>query len=161
MTTHIERQSARAWPLALGLTLAAGVAVSVAFLVVAANQPPDLMQGDMWRSGSEVNALREALARGEALGWGLELRAERAPEGARVVLTPSSHAAPIGEDARVSLERARPGRADFDADVPLTRAGDSWVGFVTLPLRGQWRLHARVSDGDALVERDFALERNR
>ena len=157
-TTSIEH-GARRWPIGLALTLSAGLAASVAFLVVAASQPPDLITSDTWRAGDDFNAGQRAHALARARGWDLELDAERVADGVRVTVTPLTRGVPLSGEVVASVRRERPGRADFDADVPLTRAGESWVGTVILPLEGHWRLHARAGDSEAFLERDFALER--
>jgi nitrogen fixation protein FixH len=151
--------AARRWPLGLGLTLGVGLAASLAFLVVAAVQPPDRMAEDTWRASDAFNAAQQAHALARARGWDLELEAHEVSDGVRVALTPTTRGEALPQTVVASLRRERPGRVDFDTDVPLTRAGSRWVATVPLPLAGRWVLHARVGDSEAFVERDFALER--
>jgi nitrogen fixation protein FixH len=151
--------AARRWPVGLALTLGAGLLASLAFLAIAASQPPDRIADDTWRAGEVFNAAQRAHALAHTRGWDLELEAEKVPEGVRVSVTPTSRGEPLPERVTASLRRERPGRVDFDADVPLLRAGMRWVGTVPLPLAGHWLLHARAGDGEAFVERDFSLER--
>ncbi|HTO53775.1 MAG TPA: FixH family protein [Myxococcota bacterium] len=158
MTTRAESENLR-WPLGLALALGAGLATSLAFLVIAASQPPDWMDGDMWRSGAEYNAGQEARARGRALGWEVGLSAERSADGVQVTLSPTQRDAPLGAGVPVRLVRERPGRVDFDSDIPLTRANEAWRATVPLPLPGHWLLRVRVGDDAAFIEREFALER--
>ena len=155
MTT--ERDSLR-WPIALALTLAAGLAVSIAFLWIAARQPPDLLREDGWGSGAEYNADARAQRTARERGWELELRAERSASGVHVELLPKSAGAPLPTALDVRLRRERPERTDFDADVALEPAGGRWIADVPLPLAGRWILVARAGDADAWVERTFALE---
>jgi len=157
-TTSIEHM-ARRWPVGLALTLGVGLAASLAFLVVAASQPPDRINADTWRAGDEFNAAQAAHALARARGWDLELEAQRVGDELRVTLTPTTRGAPLPEKVVASLRRERPGRTDFDVDVPLVRAGPQWLAAVPLPLAGRWRLHARAGDAEAYVERDFELER--
>jgi len=153
-----ERDSRR-WPLGLALTLGVGLAASLAFLAIAASQPPDRMTEDTWRAGDAFNAAQRAHALARARGWDLELEAELVPGGVRVSLAPTTRGAPLSEAVGASLRRERPGRVDFDMDVALTRSGARWLAVVPLPLEGHWVLHARAGDAEAFAERDFALER--
>jgi nitrogen fixation protein FixH len=155
----LSERSALRWPVGLALTLAAGLAASIAFLVVAASQPPDRIAEDTWRAGDSFNAAQRAHTLARARGWDLALQAERASDGVRVTVTPLTRGEPLTKSVTASLRRERPGRVDYDVDVLLTRAGEGWVARVPLPLAGRWVLHARAGDGEAFVERDFELER--
>jgi nitrogen fixation protein FixH len=152
-----ERDSLR-WPIALGLVLAAGLAVSIAFLWIAAHQPPDLLAGNPWSDGSEYNAEARARETAREHGWALELRAERSASGVRVELLAKTARDPLPARLEVRLRRERPERADFDADLALEPSGAGWIADVPLPLAGRWLLVARAGDADAFVERTFALE---
>ncbi|MFI5315602.1 MAG: FixH family protein [Myxococcota bacterium] len=146
------------WPLGLALTLAAGLAASLAFLWIALQQPPDVLPENSWNAGVEYNAAARAQASASARGWELELRAERDSQGVRVELRPRSAGDPLPTPIAVSLRRERPGRTDFDADIALQPAGDRWIADVPLPLAGRWILLARAGDAEAWVERAFSLE---
>ncbi len=146
------------WPLALAALLASGMAVSLAFLWVAARQTPDRLVVDSAQALREHN--RDALAREKAAarGWDIALVARRSVGGAEVELAPTSARDPLPADIVVSLRRERPDRTGLDAPIPLARDGERWRGHVPLPLPGRWRLVARAGDVEAWVEREFALE---
>jgi nitrogen fixation protein FixH len=153
----IERDSLR-WPVALGLTLAVGMAASLAFLGAATRQPPDVLPVNTWTAGAEWNESLRAQARARARGWRIELRAERRPDGVHVELSPSSSREPLPKSLDVRLRRERPERGDFDAEVALEARSGRWTAEIPLPLAGRWLLVARAGDGDAWVEREFALD---
>ena len=152
-----ERNSLR-WPLGLALTLAVGMAASLAFLWVAARGTPDLLPVNTWTAGAEWNESLRAQARARERGWQIELRAERRPNGVHVELAPASSREPLPKSLDVRLRRERPEREDFDADVALEARGGRWTAEIPLPLAGRWLLVARAGDGDAWVEREFALD---
>jgi nitrogen fixation protein FixH len=155
MTT--ERDSLR-WPIALALALAAGVAVSLAFLWIAARQPPDQLRDNAWNAGTGYNAEARARESARLRGWDVELHAERTASGVHVELLPKSARDPLPTPLDVRLRRERPERTDFDADLALEPSGSRWVADVPLPLGGRWLLVAHAGDADAWVERTFALE---
>ena len=152
-----DRDSLR-WPIGLVLTLAAGVAASLAFFWIAERQPPDVLAVNSWNAGVEYNADERARETADSRGWQLELRAERSPSGVRVELLPTSSRDPLPTPIGVSLRRERLERTDLDSDIPLQASGDRWVAEVPLPLAGRWILLARAGTADAWVERSFALE---
>lgn len=146
------------WPWALALGLALGVGVSLAFLGIAAWQTPDALGVDAVQALRDHN--RDALAQAQAAtrGWDVSLVARRSHGGAEIELEPTSAREPLPDDVVVSLRRERPERTGLDEEIPLERDGARWRAHVALPLPGRWLLVARAGDGDAFVEREFALE---
>lgn len=158
MTTTTTRRRLDPWPLSLAVGLALGVAVSLAFLWIAARQPSDRLIIDPTRALREHNAAALARAAAAERGWDVALVARRSADGAEIELTASSAGAPLPADPVVSLRRERPERTDLDVDIPLVRDGERWRASVPLPLAGRWRLVARAGDANAFAERTFALE---
>ena len=146
------------WPLALAALLAFGMAVSLAFLWIAARQTPDRLLVDSDQALREHNRAALAEQKAASRGWDIALVAERSEGGAVVVLAPRSARDPLPADVVVSLRRERPERTGLDEAIPLVRDGERWRGHVPLPLPGRWLLVARAGDADAWVEREFALE---
>jgi nitrogen fixation protein FixH len=142
------------WPLALGLGLAFGIAVSLAFLWVASRQPPDRLRVDSAQALREHN--RGVLAREQAAarGWDVALSARRNADGAWVELAPTSAGEPLPADLVVSLRRERPERTGMDAEIPLERDGERWRAQVPLPLPGRWIVEGRAErDGETVIAR--------
>lgn len=146
------------WPLGLALALAGGLGVSLAFAWIAAHQPMDRLDGDLWNASDAYNAAARARETAHERGWELTLHADRSAGGVRIELRPSSSREPLPAGLDVRLRRERAERADFDAELALEPRGDAWVAEVPLPLPGRWLLVARAGDGDAWVERTFAVE---
>ena len=146
------------WPLGLALALAGGLGVSLAFAWIAAHQPMDRLDGDLWSQSDAYNAAARARESARERGWELALRADRSAGGVRIELRPSSSREPLPTQLDVRLRRERAERSDFDAELALEPRGDAWVAEVPLPLPGRWLLVARAGDADAWVERTFAVE---
>jgi len=157
MTASTPMASLR-WPIGLALLLSSGIAASLAFFFIAAQQPRELIGDGSWNAGSEYNADLQALETAQQRGWTLELRALPIAGGARVELLPATSAAPLPSRLELHLRRERPDRSDLDAELPLRPEGSHWVADVPLPLAGRWLLVARAGDRSAWVERRFALE---
>ena len=155
MTTR-TRRTPEPWPLALMALLAAMIGTGVAFYRIA-QQHPDAVIADAYKTGLHYGEGVRAAGRARALGWQLDVQTEIESDGARAVATLRDAAgAPLSAE-RVTLRRERPAEGGFDAEFAMARSGEGYTGQVSLPLRGRWQLVAVAEREGERIERRVSV----
>jgi nitrogen fixation protein FixH len=145
------------WPFAVAGLLAAMIAGSLAFAVVASRNPDPPVVTDSWSAGRAYSENVRAARRIEALGWRVDLATAPAPGGVDVRVGLHDAAGQPLAPGRVEVRRERPAEGGLDAGFELRRAEAGFAGHVPLPRPGRWRLVVRVEAGEEAVEQVFGV----
>ncbi len=119
-----------------------------------------LVEEDAYQKGRDYNAVLDAVAAQEALGWEgyLSLPVKQGGVAAKFILVAADGTAITAQNIKLNIRR--PSRSDLDQTVTLVEAAEGGVyrAMLNLPLAGRWQIRLLVIDGESLIFRqDYNL----
>lgn len=143
-------RSGRAWPLAVGVLLAAGIAFNLGVVFVASRDPSFAVERDYYRKALAWDQTMAQERRNAELGWSLDVTIERTPEAgeARVAARVTDREGRPVDGARFTVEALHNARARDVVTGALLADGPGRYR-ATLPLHraGLWELRLRAERG--------------